>query len=1001
MSINYRKRIKVAPGVYMNISKSGVSTTIGVRGASVNFGKNGTYLNTGIPGTGFYSREKIAGASIETSPQGSVSSHKGLGIFFLFVALMLAVGAFMLKMSVLWAFAAFALLIAVACFKNKISNDDEEPLKIDFLSEAKSLVTYETDVQKKRILQNFISSYEMCDQIDDEERIIEKLEGKRETDKTIRLIEEHKTRLEELKDNLQQTQYDVDAELTPWERRKYEKVCSAFETLMTTQRIWRIVGRSYNEGNKLSSTISLTREKSGLQVGVFDYLKSSFDIPAIQCGDKWLYLYPKFAILSKTATDFIVVSYDDTRFWGEATIYAENSLFDIPSDATRMGETWKYINKDGQPDRRYSDNPKLYNVEYGSLRITIGKENFEFHISDKCKLKNFLSVYFNYSFNSAWKPIEFTTSNIEDVQWYTDGFKPICELRETYIGSLSMYFQQINKDFENLYNVVVKMNRNKTIVQDLEEHCKINNDQNLSINFGEYSTALMLLVIRDVVYVYEGLCKVYDFDDWKGMGLAVFFHRFFNRTDIGSLNDVDSFMNNAKNFADEYYKWFKSIFSFEYEPYKLAVAGILNDNGFESELISEYKHSLYQVFYTIAKVGKYYPNANDMEWLNRIFKSENEITDKQEQMQCDIDEAIFNDIELAIPILLKEPIIRTSTMQRSLCIGYARAGEIIDALEKMGIISPTDENGVGHTLLIKDEKSIHERVGLWKSGGGIGNTELDNNQEVKEEVCCSNPMDELNKLIGLQRVKEEISNIYNLIKLQNIRKKQGLKLSSISYHCVFTGNPGTGKTTVARLVAQIYKELGILKKGHLVETDRSGLVAEYIGQTAVKTNKIIDSALDGVLFIDEAYSLVQGGNNDYGMEAVSTLLKRMEDDRDRLVVILAGYSDKMRTFIDSNPGLQSRFNRYIHFDDYSVDELIAIYELYMKKYDYTLCSDAKVKLQTVVKKAVTGKDCNFGNARYVRNLFEKTLENQARRLSTATNLTKEVLTEITDIDIPL
>lgn len=263
------------------------------------------------------------------------------------------------------------------------------------------------------------------------------------------------------------------------------------------------------------------------------------------------------------------------------------------------------------------------------------------------------------------------------------------------------------------------------------------------------------------------------------------------------------------------------------------------------------------------------------------------------------------------------------------------------------------------------------------------------------------PMQELNELIGLSNVKKEIENIYNLIKIQNLRKAKGLKASDISYHCVFTGNPGTGKTTVARIVAAIYKELGILEKGHLVETDRSGLVAEYVGQTAVKTNKIIDSALDGVLFIDEAYSLVQGSGNDFGQEAISTLLKRMEDDRSRLVVIIAGYTDEIKQFINANPGLQSRFNRYIHFDDYSAEELVEIYQFNLRKYEYQLTPDALDTLRQVIEKAVTNKDKHFGNARYVRNLFEKTLENQARRLVHLDNPDGKDLTEIQASDIPM
>ena len=263
----------------------------------------------------------------------------------------------------------------------------------------------------------------------------------------------------------------------------------------------------------------------------------------------------------------------------------------------------------------------------------------------------------------------------------------------------------------------------------------------------------------------------------------------------------------------------------------------------------------------------------------------------------------------------------------------------------------------------------------------------------------TNHIEELNNLIGLANVKTEISSLSNLVKVQQVRKSRGMSVSNVSYHCVFTGNPGTGKTTVARIVAEIYKDLGVLKKGHLIETDRSGLVAEYVGQTAPKTNAIIDSALDGVLFIDEAYSLVQGGQGDYGKEAISTLLKRMEDDRDRLVVILAGYSKEMGDFINSNSGLQSRFNRYINFPDYSSDELIQIFKFILKKNDCTATDSAIEKVKEYVCYALEHKDQNLGNARFIRNFFEKTLTEQANRLAAEPNITNEMLSTIEEIDV--
>lgn len=305
---------------------------------------------------------------------------------------------------------------------------------------------------------------------------------------------------------------------------------------------------------------------------------------------------------------------------------------------------------------------------------------------------------------------------------------------------------------------------------------------------------------------------------------------------------------------------------------------------------------------------------------------------------------------------------------------------------------------------IQEEKFLSAIMSIQKTQNSEG---YKKSKEQKSSIASGmknsatyEPMAALNELIGLATVKQEVETLRNFINIQKIRAQKGLKASSVSYHCVFTGNPGTGKTTVARIVASIYKEMGILKKGHLVETDRAGLVAEYVGQTAVKTNKKIDEALDGVLFIDEAYSLI-GQGQDYGKEAIATLLKRMEDDRDRLVVIIAGYSKEMKDFIDANPGLQSRFNRYIDFPDYSADELLQIFEFNIKKFEYFLSDGAKEALQRYFENAVAKKEKNFGNARFVRNTFEKTLENQANRLASVGNLTSEKLSLIDIEDLPI
>ncbi len=279
-------------------------------------------------------------------------------------------------------------------------------------------------------------------------------------------------------------------------------------------------------------------------------------------------------------------------------------------------------------------------------------------------------------------------------------------------------------------------------------------------------------------------------------------------------------------------------------------------------------------------------------------------------------------------------------------------------------------------------------------------------EEEKDSVVVNEPLEgdpykELDELIGLKSVKEEVRSLANFVKVQQQRKAKGLKTAKVSYHLVFYGSPGTGKTTVARIVGRIYKDLGVLKKGHTVETDRGGLVAKYMGQTALKTDTVIQMALDGVLFIDEAYALVpeDGNGADYGQEAVSTLLKRMEDYRDRLVVIVAGYKDEMQRFMDSNPGLQSRFNRYIDFPDYTAAELADIFKMYMKKNEYTLGNGAEAFLKQQFDYALEHKDRNFGNARFARNVFEKAIQQQANRLEGRSSLTEKELTELTIEDL--
>ena len=259
-------------------------------------------------------------------------------------------------------------------------------------------------------------------------------------------------------------------------------------------------------------------------------------------------------------------------------------------------------------------------------------------------------------------------------------------------------------------------------------------------------------------------------------------------------------------------------------------------------------------------------------------------------------------------------------------------------------------------------------------------------------------MEELNELIGLKTVKHDVEEMISLAKVRKMREEKGMKTAPVSLHLVFSGNPGTGKTTVARILAKLYKEIGILSEGQLVETDRSGLVAGYVGQTAIKTKKKIDEAMGGVLFIDEAYMLNQEGEN-YGQEAIDTILKAMEDHRDEFIVIVAGYTNLMREFIDSNPGLKSRFNKFFEFPDYTVDELQQIFDLQCKKYQYKLDEDAEKAVKEEIIKLEAEKGENFANAREVRNLFEKIITNQATRVAAIEDVDEETLSTITMEDL--
>lgn len=295
----------------------------------------------------------------------------------------------------------------------------------------------------------------------------------------------------------------------------------------------------------------------------------------------------------------------------------------------------------------------------------------------------------------------------------------------------------------------------------------------------------------------------------------------------------------------------------------------------------------------------------------------------------------------------------------------------------------------------QEYQSIYSSNNIENNNNNVNITKLDEDKSLQELL------NELNSLIGLDDVKQDVQSLINLIQIRKIREKRNLKQQPMSLHLVFMGNPGTGKTTVARLLARIYNKIGVLSQGQLVEVDRSGLVGGYVGQTALKVQEVVKSAIGGILFIDEAYSLTSNKDgNDYGKEAIDTLLKAMEDHRDNLIVIVAGYTNLMEGFLESNPGLKSRFNKYLFFKDYTPEELYSIFEKMCKGYKFNITDEAQEYVKDYFEKRYIHRNENFANGRDVRNFFEKALIRQADRLSNkGNNLTDEELSELTLSDV--
>lgn len=892
---------KYSDSVYLNNKQLETFDRVGLKaGFGVSRGENNkeegrVYVNTGFPGTGVY-LDKVSGEKTNRPDLGQSCEivKEGMLVKTFSRILLLLSGASVyfwftdLEIGIIISISLFISFVVVFTRNNSFLKDKSKSFTYMNIKFAQDAIDRTNDPIKIDILNNFITCINLSDECAEKEGLYNSYVNELSVFETKGLLEKlriSKYHLDGVYKRLDEVQLDVDKELTEVGKGKFSELCISFEELLKCDAIWNINNPFMNSNNKLMTEENRDKSRVIFDVGVFNFIKSSYDIPIMRDVSGILYyIYPRYIIRSKHPFSFDVFMSKDIRFKCYKMSFDGQKVVKTSDEGVIFSDRLMVGGKQATSDNLAEN--KADCVEYG--KIECEELGINFVVSDYSVAKKFVLAYNSFSSDS---------SNVQ----YTDTV-----LKGEGAESISEeYFNEINNVVSKLYDFYDTLSMNSLFVSFMKSFLQVfitlDNDKIKYINYCFFC---------DIILCYKSLSIPIDYDTKDGLAFYLLYKRVYNNIKV-EYKDLDKtlrikhekhtdFMREIEDFSDE----INCDFGF-------MVAYFLSK--FDSDLRKQYLILLYRFSSILAKSDGTI-SSKEQGWLDQLLK----IDDKESKENTEEERILSVDEDFGDRIL-------SSTVFKS---------------------------------IIK-----------------------------------------LDKLIGLKSVKEEINTLINFSRIQLMRSEQGLKNTKSSYHCVFTGNPGTGKTTVARIVAEIYRDLGVLKKGHLVETDRSGLIGEYVGHTAVKTNKIIDSALDGVLFIDEAYSLIPDYDTDYGKEAVATLLKRMEDDRDRLVVILAGYTKEMQTFIESNPGLKSRFSRYIEFQDYSAEELYEIFMFNLKQFEYRLSEGAVEPLKKYFSDVVANKDSNFGNARFVRNLFEKSIERQANRLSKEIRLTNKELTELHLCDI--
>lgn len=925
--------------------------------------------------------------SKEAELRGKIETFKGkLRGYYWELALFIIIFFF----SVIWQIAHSSAAPKIsAAFMSEPSKSSADSGTNSTINRLRGLIEKTTDPLKKKILGNFLGHILSDDAEKRLKPLVEKWTKKYQKNPIPKCEEQlhiYEQQYKEASEEAKSLIFDVDEELTELEKNNFKDFCEAFQAFRNSARTWAIVSSTRNTELKSSAYSLVEKSTVILKTGQFSYLRSAFQIPMFPGGERSpYYFYPRFVICGSSIDNFEVYAIDRIDFRYKSTRFIEEGS--RPSDAKQVDTTYKYVNKNGGPDRRFSYNPMIPVLLYGDIKIIPFGDTYQVSNNDAAMkldlaFKTLKSGYL--SKNDAYEdiisdaPVQAgaieSKNHFVNLTDYDDQLRAAAQLVVTsQRGSTSDLQRRLGLGYARAGRIMDQLealgivgpqmgaNPRDVLVNDLESLDRI---LDLALDRPCPSSSITEQYFDDLLAAAK---RLHEFGNKLASNKD--FCKVVDDSISGSVNWNGKVLTNGKDKMP-IFLWTDVIHSY---------IGLGHDLDLSSN------EGLGILMYNTLMID---PNFQfEYQFLDLIRKN---LTETSESFTRNAVASMAGNTDVfLLEVCLKEFDKQLHNQYVVLLYRFA------------SLIAKADK-----TITAKEAEWLNKIMGLKEPEGVddvIKPADPISPPQPKKRSSSSRPRSsaakELNALIGLSSVKSEINTLTNYIKVQKMREEKGMKVSPVSLHCVFTGNPGTGKTTVARIVSEIYKELGLLQKGHLVETDRSGLVAEYVGQTAVKTNKIIDSALDGILFIDEAYSLVDGGNSDYGKEAISTLLKRMEDDRDRLVVILAGYTEDMKRFIDSNPGLQSRFNRYIEFPDYSADELFQIFESSTKKYEYTLTEEAAAELKSILNNAVEHKDKNFGNGRFVRNLFEKVIENQANRISSVPDITAQSLATIEAEDI--